>query len=236
MTPILTHTIQKRTKGLRAKNTVSSEESVNTPRQEIARPSGDLDRENTEPEEEPVGTQLKHERSIRTAASTGPEIETEQTSTPVGASGKDQPGDIGTYVEIFDAFSPLTQPAKILDFDGSTYTLQHGLSGGTLKGIPPRVVHPLTIYEAGSKMMCYNKKGKELSLACKQCTVASHSQEEDGEINYTVDCLNHDDFRVKMLFPLTNLQRILNEEALPWISRRPSPGAQATQTLASRVL
>ena len=211
MTPILTHTIQKITKGLRAKNTVSSEESVNTPRQEIARPSGDLDRENTEPEEELAGTQLRHERSIRTAASTRSEIETEET--PVGASGKDQPSDIGTYVEIFDAFSPVAQPAKVLDFDGSTFTLQHGLSGATLKGIHSHLVHQYEPYEAGSEVRCYNKKGKkELSLACKQCTVASHSQEPDGEIDYIVDCLNHDDFRVKMVFPLTSLQKILHEE------------------------
>jgi len=147
------HTIQKRTKQLRAKNTVSAAaESVNKPRQEIAhRPSGDhlvIDRENSELEEELIGTQLRQGRSIRTAASIGSGIKTEET--PVGASGKYQPGDIGTYVEIFDTFSPLTQPAKILDFDGSTYTLQHGLSGATLKGIHSRIVHPYEIYEAGN--------------------------------------------------------------------------------------
>lgn len=189
-------------------------ESVNIARQEITHLSGGghlvIDRENTEPEEL-VGTQLPQERSIRTAASVG--------SGAVGASGDNQPGDaaIGSYVEIFDAFSPLAQPAKILDFDGSTYKLQHGLSGATLNGIHSRIVHPYEIYEAGSEVRCNSKKGHELSLACKQCTVTGHNQKANGELNYRVDCLNHGGFIEKMSFPLTSLQRIRHQgKPTPW--------------------
>ncbi|EJK74016.1 hypothetical protein THAOC_04338 [Thalassiosira oceanica] len=210
-----------RTKHLRAENANSSAaaESDNQARQEIThRHSGDhivIDRENTGPEEELAGRQLRQKRSIRTTASTGSGEE-----ESVGSSGNNLLGNtsIGSYVEIFDAkFSPLTQPAKVLDFDGSTYTLEHGLSGVKLERVHSLLVHPHEIYEAGSEVRCYNMSGqdkndRQFSLACKQCSVTGHSQEADSEINYTVDCLNHDGFREKLMFPLTSLQRFLPKE------------------------
>ena len=221
LTGNLFHTMQKRTKQMRGENaSPSTAESANDARQEIThRSSGDhvvIDRENGEHDEEMVGgTQLRQKRSIRTAAISRAEIKSEEG--PVGASGDNQPGVFapGSYVEIFDENSPLTQPARLLDFDGLTYyTLQHGLSGAILEGIHSSLVHPHVAYEAGSEVRCFNKKGnkedRQFSMACEQCTVTGHS-DANGETQYEVDCLNRGSTS-KMLFPLTNLQRILHKE------------------------
>ncbi|EJK60964.1 hypothetical protein THAOC_18615 [Thalassiosira oceanica] len=165
----------KRIKQLRADGaSYEAAESDNQAGQEIThRSSGDhvIDREM-------VDTQLRQKRSIRTTASTGSGEES------VG-SGSNQPGNtsIGSYVEIFDAFSPLAQPAKILDFDGSTYTLEHGLSGAKLEGIHSTLVHPHEIYEAGSEWaILRDLVGQPINSDDGLCTSAAKCKKQEQHI------------------------------------------------------